>query len=87
MDKTSIAITGLGIFCAAGKDLASFTDALLHGRSGIGPVDIFDVSPFPSHIGAQVRDYSPWTTLTGPTPGGFPAPTSSPPLQRRRPLA
>lgn len=59
MDKTLIAITGLGIFCAAGKDLASFTDALLHGRSGIGPVDLFDVSPFPSHIGAQVRDYSP----------------------------
>ena len=54
-----IAITGLGIFCAAGTDLASFTAALHEGRSGIGAVDLFDVSPFPARIGAQVRNYDP----------------------------
>jgi 3-oxoacyl-[acyl-carrier-protein] synthase II len=59
MSCTRIAITGLGIFCATGKDVPSFTDSLLSGRCGIGPVDIFDVTPFPSRIAAQVRGYDP----------------------------
>ena len=54
-----IAITGLGIFCAAGTDIPSFSAALREGRSGIGAVDLFDVSPFPARIGAQVRNYDP----------------------------
>jgi 3-oxoacyl-[acyl-carrier-protein] synthase II len=59
MKKKRIAITGLGIFCAAGKNVASFTDSLLGGRSAIGPIDLFDVAPFQGKIGAQVRDYDP----------------------------
>jgi len=54
-----IAITGLGVFCAAGQDVPSFTNALLSGTSAIGPVSIFDVTPFPSRIGAEVRGYEP----------------------------
>jgi 3-oxoacyl-[acyl-carrier-protein] synthase II len=57
--KNRIAITGLGIFCAAGKDIPSFTKSLVEGRSAIGPMDLFDVSGFPARIGAQVRDYDP----------------------------
>ena len=59
MFETRIAITGLGIFCAAGKNLPEFRAALLEGHSGIGPVELFDVSSFPSHIGAEVRGYDP----------------------------
>lgn len=59
MTRPRIAITGLGIFCAAGSDVPSFTAALLGGRSAIGPVDLFDVSPFPAQIGAQVRNFDP----------------------------
>ncbi len=59
MHSKRIAITGIGIFCAAGNNVHSFADALLHGKSAIGPVDLFDVSPFPSHIGAQIRGYEP----------------------------
>ncbi len=54
-----IAITGLGIFCGAGKNRASFTESLLKGRCAIGPVDLFDVSRFPARIAAQVRDFDP----------------------------
>ncbi len=57
--KGKIAITGLGVFCAAGKDTASFTDALLTGKCAIGPVDLFDVSPFAGKIAAQVKDFDP----------------------------
>lgn len=59
MFGSRIAITGLGIFSAAGKNVPEFSSALRAGRSGIGPVDLFDVSPFPSRIGAQVRGFSP----------------------------
>ena len=59
MSGKRIAITGLGIFCAAGKDVPSFTEALLSGKSAIGPVDLFDVASFTSRIGAQVRGYEP----------------------------
>ena len=54
-----IAITGIGVFCAAGKDRFSFTDSLRNGRCAIGAVDLFDVSRFPCKIAAQVRDFDP----------------------------
>ena len=54
-----VAITGLGIFGAAGRDVPSFTRSLLEGRSAICPIDLFDVACFPSGIGAQLRGYEP----------------------------
>lgn len=57
--RNRIAITGLGIFSAAGRDIPSFRESLLAGRSAIGPIDLFDVAPFPSGIGAQLHDYHP----------------------------
>lgn len=59
MERKKIAITGLGVFSAAGKDVASFTNALLDGRCAIGPVDLFDVSRFSSGIGAQIKHFNP----------------------------
>ncbi|MGA2151039.1 MAG: beta-ketoacyl-[acyl-carrier-protein] synthase family protein [Geobacteraceae bacterium] len=57
--KGKIAITGLGIFAAAGKNRTSFTESLLTGKCAIGPVDLFDVSLFTGRIAAQVRDFDP----------------------------
>ena len=57
MSKKRVVITGMGIFCGAGKDVAEFTEALCVGRSGIQPLDLFDVSPFASHIGSQIKAY------------------------------
>lgn len=57
--KRKIAITGLGIFCAAGKNSISFKKSLLEGKCAIGPVNLFDVSPFPAKIAAQVKDFDP----------------------------
>ena len=54
-----IAITGLGIFTAAGKNRISFSESLLKGKCAIGPVDLFDASPFPARIAAQVREFDP----------------------------
>jgi 3-oxoacyl-[acyl-carrier-protein] synthase II len=59
MNRKRIAITGRGIFCGAGQDIATFSHNLLEGRSAIGAMDLFDVSPFPARIAAQVRGYDP----------------------------
>lgn len=54
-----VVITGLGVFCGVGKNVAEFSDALSTGRSGIEPLDLFDVSSFPSRIGSQIKGYEP----------------------------
>lgn len=64
MNHKRIAITGLGVFSAAGKNLSSFTESLFTGRSAIGPVDLFDVAPFPSKIGAQLHHFNPLDHFT-----------------------
>ncbi len=54
-----VAITGIGIFCSIGKNVEGFLTSLKEGRSGIGPITLFDTSKYPSKIGAEVRDYRP----------------------------
>jgi 3-oxoacyl-[acyl-carrier-protein] synthase II len=57
VSKRRIVITGLGVVSPVGSTVKSAWDAILHGRSGIGPVTRFDVSAFPVRIGGQVRDF------------------------------
>lgn len=57
--KQKVVITGLGVFCGAGKNRAEFSQNLTEGRSGITDLDLFDVSAFPSHIGCQLKGYDP----------------------------
>ncbi len=59
MKSTRVAITGLGIFCSIGKSVEEFTRSLKEGRSGIGPINLFDTSKYPSKIGAEIGDYHP----------------------------
>ena len=59
MNAERVAITGLGIFCGAGNDVTQFSEALVGGRSGIATLDLFDASPFPARIAAQVKGYDP----------------------------
>jgi len=59
MSGKRVVITGLGIFCGVGKDVGEFTDALCTGRSGIQPLELFDVTPFASQVGAQIKGYDP----------------------------
>jgi 3-oxoacyl-[acyl-carrier-protein] synthase II len=59
MRQSRVVITGLGIFCGVGKGAAEFSDALCTGTSGIQPLELFDVSPFPAKIGSQIKGYDP----------------------------
>ncbi len=57
MSKRRVVVTGLGIVSPVGSTVASAWDALLNGRSGIGPVTRFDVSNFPVRFGGAVKDF------------------------------
>ena len=59
MGRQRVVITGMGLFSGSGTDVPAFTDALLNGTSGIAPLDLFDVSPFPARIGCQIKNYDP----------------------------
>jgi 3-oxoacyl-[acyl-carrier-protein] synthase II len=55
--KRRVVVTGLGIISPVGCTVPSAWEAILNGKSGIGPVTRFDVSAFPVRIGGQVRGF------------------------------
>jgi 3-oxoacyl-[acyl-carrier-protein] synthase II len=59
MKSKRVAITGLGVFCSIGKNAEDFFQSLRNGKTGIGPISLFDTSKYPCKIGAEIRDYSP----------------------------
>ncbi len=54
-----VVVTGLGLVTPLGTGLEKNWEALIAGRSGIGPIDRFDVADFPSRIAGEVRDFDP----------------------------
>ena len=54
-----VVITGLGVISPVGLDVETFWQSLLSGRSGIGPITLFDASNFPVRVAAEVKDFDP----------------------------
>jgi 3-oxoacyl-[acyl-carrier-protein] synthase II len=54
-----VVITGLGLVTPIGAGRELFWKNLTAGANGIGPVESFDTSAFPVHIGAEVKDFDP----------------------------
>ncbi len=52
-----VVITGMGAVTPVGHDAPSTWEALVAGRSGVGPLTTFDATTFPVRIGGQVRDF------------------------------
>ena len=55
--RRRVVVTGLGAISPVGNDVASSWDALLAGRSGIGPITHFDASGLGCRIAGEVRDF------------------------------
>jgi len=51
-----VVVTGLGITSPLGTGLEKNWDALINGRSGIGPITHFDATDFPVNFAGEVRD-------------------------------
>jgi beta-ketoacyl-acyl-carrier-protein synthase II len=56
--RRRVAITGLGLVTPVGNDVATSWQALLHGRSGVAPITLFDASGFSTRIAAEVKSFS-----------------------------
>ena len=57
MSKRRVVVTGMGMVSPLGNDLASSWDGIVNGRSGIGPVEGFDASTYPTRIAGEIRDF------------------------------
>ncbi len=52
-----VVVTGMGMVTPVGNDLESSWSALQAGRSGVGPISLFDASCFATKIAAEVQGF------------------------------
>ncbi|KAK3253813.1 3-oxoacyl-[acyl-carrier-protein] synthase I [Cymbomonas tetramitiformis] len=52
-----IVITGMGVVSCFGNDYDKMYDKLLAGTSGVGEIDRFDITDYPTKFAAQIRDF------------------------------
>jgi beta-ketoacyl-acyl-carrier-protein synthase II len=52
-----VVVTGVGAITAAGNNAAETWQSMLDGRSGIGPITLFDPEPYPVRIQAEVKNF------------------------------
>jgi 3-oxoacyl-[acyl-carrier-protein] synthase II len=57
VSKRRVVVTGLGAVSPVGLSAKASWDSVLNGRSGIGHLDVFDVSEFSTRIGGSVRGF------------------------------
>src|SRR5438132_13480606 len=54
-----VVITGMGTVNCLSQTVKGYWEGLLAGRSGIGPIGLFDTSLFKVHFGGEVRNFHP----------------------------
>jgi 3-oxoacyl-[acyl-carrier-protein] synthase II len=55
--KRRVVITGMGAVTPLGHSVGEMFDAVVAGRSGVGPITAFNASRFPTKFAAQVKDF------------------------------
>ena len=53
-----VVVTGAGAVCGAGRDVATMLDAIMHGRSAIGPIRGWDTAGWPVTHAAEIADFN-----------------------------
>ncbi|MGZ8200716.1 MAG: beta-ketoacyl-ACP synthase II [Methylosarcina sp.] len=56
MSKRRVVITGLGAVTPLANTVPETWDGIINGKSGIGPIDSFDISPFATTFGGVIRN-------------------------------
>jgi 3-oxoacyl-[acyl-carrier-protein] synthase II len=57
--RRQVVVTGLGAVTPLGNDVPTLWEGLLAGRSGVGPITLFDPSHLGVRIAAEVEDFEP----------------------------
>ncbi|MEP7214904.1 MAG: beta-ketoacyl-ACP synthase II [Anaerolineaceae bacterium] len=55
--STRVVVTGVGAVTAVGHTAEETWQAMVDGRSGIGPITLFDAEPYPVRIQAEVKGF------------------------------
>jgi len=59
MNRKRVVVTGLAALTPLGGNLADSWNALLAGKSGIGPITLFDAAGFDARIAGEVKNFNP----------------------------
>ena len=54
-----VVVTGMGVIGPCGKTVAEHWRSMVEGRSGIGPITVFDPANYPTRIAGEVRGFDP----------------------------
>lgn len=57
--KRRVVVTGLGMLSPLGNNVTDTWNAILAGKSGVGPITRFDASVMPTHFAAEVKNFDP----------------------------
>src|SRR5437588_11362315 len=57
--RNRVVITGMGVLAPNGIGLDAFWESVLHCRSGIGQITLFDASRFKTQIAGEIKDFDP----------------------------
>ena len=57
MSKRRVVVTGMGMVSPVGLDVSESWESVLNGRSGIGPIELFDTVAFPTRFGGAVKGF------------------------------
>ncbi len=57
MTGRRVVVTGAGVVTALGETVEATWDGMLAGRSGVGPITLFDATGLPVRIAAEVPDF------------------------------
>ena len=58
-ERKRVVITGMGVISPLGETVQEYWDALVQGRSGIGPMTLCDPTGFPCRIAGEVTSFDP----------------------------
>src|SRR5437868_161500 len=53
-----VVITGMGLISPLGQTKEALWDALISGRSGVGPLEAVPSQFLPTHVAAEIRDFT-----------------------------
>jgi 3-oxoacyl-[acyl-carrier-protein] synthase II len=54
-EKRRVVVTGMGVVAPNASSIDDFREALIAGRSGVGPITIFDTADLPTRIAGESR--------------------------------
>jgi 3-oxoacyl-[acyl-carrier-protein] synthase II len=53
-----VVVTGMGVMTSLGQDLETFWGNLMEAKSGVGHIELFDVSDYPTQIAAEIKNFN-----------------------------